>query len=1479
MPSARTLPLPPPPTQRRQLLLPPEIALLVAARLDRPSALVALASTCHAYRLVLASSEALAAVLATAAWADYKRIRKSKTNSNSRPGHSGRRPPSAASSEKPCVKLIPWVRGLGDSGGNDPAISDDDDDDDNDDDNGGGNTSTTTANTTRRRRGRPRVLDRALLLLCRIEKPMPLALERETARRLVQLGASHATHDGQAVLALCYKGRPDTLAAILSPAPSSSSSSSLSSSSSSTASNAATDPTTTTTRSKGAQHFADYVLTAGLKVAIDRNNWSKVGPLLVARGADVDYNGGDFLRAAVASDNEALVADLLAAGANANIGRRNAVIVDACRRGNDEIVLLLLRAGAKPSNLAVSVCRSPAGLKRLIEAGGVDPRTENDAALANMCAVGSAAMVKELIEEHGANPFTLDNFYVHQACIHGHLNVLSVLLEKGCAPSLLQPGDFRGVKSSSHFASAFSSPSSSPSSVLGLASSSAPAFMPPSPPSSPPSSSSSSFISNLLPLFSPALSNQSSPFSTEGASTTTTTTTNRRNSSSINASIALARHPRPSKRSFRREPVHEAARLGHREIVRALLDAGAPAPGLAAYDAARAGHTAIAAMLVTAGAPDALERAGRLVHLAGLGNVTGMRRCLDCDEEETPQGRHVVVLGRADRAAIAAFDDNEALKAAGRGGFVDAARLLLEFGAGGDTVDTPLLAACCSSGEPDIIMEIFSQGKMVSQESLDVALNSAAEAGHPRVVDALLRAGARLKENAGFDQALYHAVNHGHPDVVRLLLTPPPVTIAVRSPASAAPVLSVAALSSWLASLSQKKTWLPPILTTAPAPEQQNPQPQPLPAVAGPLAERLLTGAVTGRSLATLDIVLACGASPDRSRFWSVYRAATAAGASREVLHALVHHHAARDHALIAKRMRRAGAPRREAEAWGAAHGVPRDAVRAALEAVAAETAETGAAAGDAGITQVGRTWPATPLEGLASTGLAENVGRLVDVGGEPFWNGGPAAVVVAARCGHTALLRSLCERWARLVLAMGDRRDDARGGGRDGCGDGGGGGGAERRAEGGAAEHGDDARDKGKGRATAADPPEDNADASYCDAEAASDLASALRVWRETLQAALQAAVSGRHAACLEYLLDARFLLCAARPPSPSPRPLSLLPVPAPLSSPSSSSSSAAQAGASTALSLSLPADPVAVPAGLLVQAAAAGVPAGTTPDPSSVRALLRHLSGATGASHENGTSGDGSGISRAELTATLEASALAQRHDALRTVLASLGGGGVNGNSADGTSGDDGGGAVVGCGSIDLGPALAAALFVGDAEAAQLLRAAGASATARVTAAVQLRRGARFGDAAAVRSALELQAAGDGGVLDINANDGEALRDAAARGHAEVVRALVAAGADLARREHEALRFASAAGHGEVVRALLAGAGGSASGSASGVHARDDEALRVAADRGHVEVVRALVAAGADVHARGGEAGKRALERGHGTVVHVLRIAGWRP
>jgi ankyrin repeat protein len=106
--------------------------------------------------------------------------------------------------------------------------------------------------------------------------------------------------------------------------------------------------------------------------------------------------------------------------------------------------------------------------------------------------------------------------------------------------------------------------------------------------------------------------------------------------------------------------------------------------------------------------------------------------------------------------------------------------------------------------------------------------------------------------------------------------------------------------------------------------------------------------------------------------------------------------------------------------------------------------------------------------------------------------------------------------------------------------------------------------------------------------------------------------------------------------------------------------------------------------------------------------------------------------------------------------------------------------------------------------------------------------------------------------------------LIEASENGHIDVVRELLAAGADVHAYDDHALRWSSENGHVDVVKVLLdAGAN---------VHANNDLALRWASYSGHVDVVKVLLAAGANLHADDDCALRWASRNSHVDVVLAL-------
>jgi ankyrin repeat protein len=115
-----------------------------------------------------------------------------------------------------------------------------------------------------------------------------------------------------------------------------------------------------------------------------------------------------------------------------------------------------------------------------------------------------------------------------------------------------------------------------------------------------------------------------------------------------------------------------------------------------------------------------------------------------------------------------------------------------------------------------------------------------------------------------------------------------------------------------------------------------------------------------------------------------------------------------------------------------------------------------------------------------------------------------------------------------------------------------------------------------------------------------------------------------------------------------------------------------------------------------------------------------------------------------------------------------------------------------------------------------------------------------------------------------NVHAEDDKALRWAAVDGHTETVRTLLAAGADVHARNDGALSLGALYGCAETVKILLA--------TGADLHATDDIALRLAAGHGHTEAVKILLSAGSDVHAGDDEALRFAAYNDNAETVQVL-------
>lgn len=131
----------------------------------------------------------------------------------------------------------------------------------------------------------------------------------------------------------------------------------------------------------------------------------------------------------------------------------------------------------------------------------------------------------------------------------------------------------------------------------------------------------------------------------------------------------------------------------------------------------------------------------------------------------------------------------------------------------------------------------------------------------------------------------------------------------------------------------------------------------------------------------------------------------------------------------------------------------------------------------------------------------------------------------------------------------------------------------------------------------------------------------------------------------------------------------------------------------------------------------------------------------------------------------------------------------------------------------------------------------------------------------------------------VGVNAYDSrsrQAMREAISNGHAEVVRALVAAGADPGEQSNfwTTLIRAAEAGHPAVILALVDGGA-----DPHGVQALRENALMKAVEEGHREAAKALIGLGIDVNARDGNGRStlaRAIENWDDEMADLLKAAG---
>jgi ankyrin repeat protein len=122
-----------------------------------------------------------------------------------------------------------------------------------------------------------------------------------------------------------------------------------------------------------------------------------------------------------------------------------------------------------------------------------------------------------------------------------------------------------------------------------------------------------------------------------------------------------------------------------------------------------------------------------------------------------------------------------------------------------------------------------------------------------------------------------------------------------------------------------------------------------------------------------------------------------------------------------------------------------------------------------------------------------------------------------------------------------------------------------------------------------------------------------------------------------------------------------------------------------------------------------------------------------------------------------------------------------------------------------------------------------------------------------------------------DPTAVDNLAIQMASQKGHTEIVKLLLAAGADPTGNDNYAIQYASRNGHTEIVKLLLK--------ARADPTADNNSAIRYASENGHIEVVKLLLKAGADPTLIDNYAIRLASQKGHTEVVKLLLKAGADP
>ena len=218
-------------------------------------------------------------------------------------------------------------------------------------------------------------------------------------------------------------------------------------------------------------------------------------------------------------------------------------------------------------------------------------------------------------------------------------------------------------------------------------------------------------------------------------------------------------------------PLHHAARAGHTEAVRMLLDAGAPVDigdneNSTALDVASADGRLETVTLL-------LERGADIGHRDDFGMTALLFAAFN---GQADVARFLIENG-AD-AGVGRTDGTTALHAAAWSGSEPLARLLVESGADvnarTNALHTPLLSAAAGRGGLDVIGLLVENGADVHDREGNglTALMLAAWSGRADAIDYLVNEGVsvRARSNRDGQTALHLAANRGQTEVVEILL-------------------------------------------------------------------------------------------------------------------------------------------------------------------------------------------------------------------------------------------------------------------------------------------------------------------------------------------------------------------------------------------------------------------------------------------------------------------------------------------------------------------------------------------------------------------------------------------------------------------------------------------------------------------------------------------------------------------------------------